>query len=143
MELDSFCFLTILTKFQSHLVFYILHSASSILQNTPAIKSMNLYNLLLGSKYFEILSDPLRLWGFSGIMKQINLNGKTRLKIPTGRRHTSWAIYKRGCGFELKTTQNKSSWQLIRAELELGASGLQSIALTAQPRCLLTDKDTD
>ena len=46
---------------------------------------MNLYNLLLGSKTFKILNYPLPLWGFSGIMKQINLNGKTRLKIPTGR----------------------------------------------------------
>ena len=38
-------------------------------------------------------------------MKQINLNGKTRLKIPTGRRPTSWAIYKHGCRFELRTTE--------------------------------------
>ena len=50
---------------------------------------MNLYNLLLGSKTFEVLNYPLPLWGFLGTMKQINLNGKTRLKIPTGRRHTS------------------------------------------------------
>ena len=43
---------------------------------------MNLYSLLLGSKTFEVLNYPLPL---SWTMKQINLNGKTRLKIPTGR----------------------------------------------------------
>ena len=67
----------------------IVHSAFSILRKTPATKSMNLYNLLLGSKTFEILNYPLPLWDFSGIMKQINLNGKTRLKIPSGSRQTS------------------------------------------------------
>ena len=67
----------------------IVHSAFSILQKTPTTKSMNLYNLLLGSKTFEILNYPLSLWDFSGIMKQINLNGKTRLKIPSGSRQTS------------------------------------------------------
>ena len=67
----------------------IVHSAFSILQKTPTTKSMNLFNLLLGSKTFEILNYPLPLWDFSGIMKQINLNGKTRLKIPSGSRQTS------------------------------------------------------
>ena len=38
-------------------------------------------------------------------------NIKTWLKIPTGRRRTSWLFYKLDRGFELGTTENKSSWR--------------------------------
>ena len=141
MEIDSLCFLTIITKFQSHLALCILHSAFC---KTPLPLKVWIYTVffLIGSETFEVLNYPLPLWGFSGTMKQINLNGKTRLKIPTGRRHTSWAIYKHGCGFELKTTENKSSLQLGQ-DLNSEPLDYKSIALTARPRCLLTDKDTD
>ena len=46
-----------------------------------------------------------------------------RLKIPTGRRQTSWLFTKRG-GVEFGTTENKSSWWQ-RGGLEPGTSGLQ------------------
>ena len=36
-------------------------------------------------------------------------NIKTWLKIPTGRTRTSWLFYKLDRGFELGTTENKSS----------------------------------
>ena len=37
MKLDSLSFLTLITKLQSHLAFYILHSAFCVLQNTRAL----------------------------------------------------------------------------------------------------------
>ena len=47
------------------------------------------------------------------------------------------AIHKCGRGFELRTTENKSSWRSER-DLNSGPSNCKSSALTARPRCLLT-----
>ena len=48
----------------------------------------------------------------------------TRLRIPTGRRQTSWLFYKRGLGVELGSTV-KQLQLVVRARLELGTSGFQ------------------
>ena len=53
-----------------------------------------------------------------------NLNETTWLRIPPGRRRTSWLFYKHGRGFELGTTV-KQIQLAVRTGLELGASGLQ------------------
>ena len=54
--------------------------------------------------------------------------------MPTGRRRTSWLIYKHGRGFELGTTENKSSQRSGR-DLNTGPPNCKSSALTARPRC--------
>ena len=53
-----------------------------------------------------------------------NLNETTWLRIPTGRRRTSWLFYKRGRGSELGTTV-KQIQLAVRTGLELGATELQ------------------
>ena len=59
-----------------------------------------------------------------------------RLRIPTGQRQTSWAIYKRGQGFKLGTTVNKSS-QRSERDLNSGPPNCKSSALTTRLSCLL------
>ena len=51
------------------------------------------------------------------------------------------AIYKCDRGFELGTTENKSSWQSER-DFNSGTSNCKFSALTARPRCLLTCLET-
>ena len=45
-------------------------------------------------------------------------------------------IHKRGRGFELGTTENKSSWRSGR-DLNSGPPNCKTTALTARPHCLL------
>ena len=55
--------------------------------------------------------------------KSFKLN-VTRLKIPTGKRQTSWLFYKRGRGMELRSTMKQLKlW--VRAGLEPRSSGFQ------------------
>ena len=48
-------------------------------------------------------------WIIRMVLNGGSLNNKQGLRIPTGWRQTSWLLYKRGPGFELGTTKNKSS----------------------------------
>ena len=59
----------------------------------------------------------------------------TGFKTSTGRRQPVGLIYKHGRGFELGTTENKSSkWP--ERDLNPGPSDCKSDALTTRPRCL-------
>ena len=46
-------------------------------------------------------------------------------KIPTGRRQTSWLLYKCGQGFDFRTTTKKIQ-PVVRAALELGPQNFQA-----------------
>ena len=78
----------------------------------------------------------LTLLGPSKWLSQIIEIKNNRLRIPTGQRQTSWAIYKRGQGFELGTTVNKSS-QRSEWDLNSGPPNCKSSALTTRLSCLL------
>ena len=47
------------------------------------------------------------------------------LRIPTGRRRTSWLLYKRGRGLAWTRDYRKHIQVAVRVGLEVGASGLQ------------------
>ena len=72
------------------------------------------------------------------VNKQTNITNRTEilLRIPTGRRLTSWLFTKRR-GVELGTTEDKSiQWQ--GAGFEPGTSGLQVLPPTYSSLVLLT-----
>ena len=83
-------------------------------------------------QYFE----ALMLGRVSKFLKQIIQIKLNRVKNrPTGLRQTSWLFYKRGRGFELGTTENKSCKRSGR-DLNSGPPNYKSSALTARPRCV-------
>lgn len=66
---------------------------------------------------------------------QVNVH-VTWLRIPTGRRRTSWLmIYKCGPGVEVGSTAHNSSL-VVRVGLEPLTTGFQVWALATQPCCL-------
>ena len=52
------------------------------------------------------------------------------LKIPTGRRQTSWLFYKHGGGFGLITTKSKSSQQDLNFKLQVQRSAMLPLYFT-------------
>ena len=67
-------------------------------------------------------------------LKQIIEIKLNRVKNPNWPEANQLAIYKRGRGFELGTTENKSSWRSVR-DLNLGPPNCKSGAQTARSRC--------
>ena len=70
--------------------------------------------------------------GPSKQLKQIIRTEHNIVRIPTGRRQTSWLFYKRDRGFELGATQ-KQIQVVVRAGLK---PDCESHTLTTRPRCL-------
>ena len=56
-----------------------------------------------------IINDPLPLWDYSGLMKQIIEKKYNMVKNPNWLEANQLAIYKRDRRFELGTAKNKSS----------------------------------
>ena len=75
------------------------------------------------------------LVGRSKLPKQIIQIKHNRVKNPNWPEANQLAIYKRGRGFELGTTENKSSKRSGR-DLNPRPPNCKSSALTARPRCL-------
>ena len=85
----------------------------------------------------------LRLVGPSKCLKQIIQMKVNRAKNPNWPETNQLSIYKRGRGFELGTTENKSTQRCQRSgrDLKSGPPNYKfSRALTARPCCLL-DKE--
>ena len=76
------------------------------------------------------------LVGPSKCLKQLIQIEFNRVKNPNWREANQLAIYKRGRGFELGTTVNKSSWRSER-DLNSGPPNCKSGAQTTRPRRLL------
>ena len=82
-------------------------------------------------QYFE----ALMLVRVSKFLKQIIQIKPNRVKNPIWAEANQLAIYKYGRGFELGTTENKSSKRSGR-DLNSGPPNYKSSALTARPRCV-------
>ena len=76
----------------------------------------------------------------SNTYKQIIDIQHNRIKNPNWQETTGWLFYKRGRGFELGTTENKSSkWP--ERDSNPGPPDCESDALTTRPRRLLQGKE--
>ena len=54
------------------------------------IKTLELHYQMIQFLKMIIINDPLPLWDYSGLMKQIIQKNITWLKLPTSWRQTSW-----------------------------------------------------
>ena len=84
------------------------------------IKTLELHYQMIQFLKMIIINDPLPLWDYSGLMKQIIQKNITWLKLPTSWRQTSWL-------FTIMTEDLKSGPpRTNKGGLKLGASEFYS-----------------
>ena len=92
-------------------LFYIAQSVNSDDRRTriQGLRVIMCRTLKQDQKFLDIYTYNnylLLFWGFLELMKQTFKWNITRLRIPSGRRQSSWLFYNFGQGFEIGTTED-------------------------------------
>ena len=107
------------------------------LRDQQVTRSLKRFNSLKACLWWKVhLAYPASLQALhSNTYKQIIQIQHNRIKNPNWQEATSWLFYKRGRGFELRTTENKSS-QWPERDSNPGPPDCETDAKTTWPRCL-------